>query len=89
MIMSLVLGMYHFLEAVYISCNISKQKYTNQTSTLRMITCTFLLAAMPAQAAHVPLNLGVPAQLRAGKSRRADQESHWHKPNPFWLGFLG
>lgn len=86
--MSFVLGMYHFLEAVYISCNISKQKYTNQTLTLRVITCTFLLAATAAQAAPTPLHFGVSEQLRAGKSRRADQENDRHKPNPFWLGFL-
>lgn len=87
MIMSFVLGMYHCLEAVYVSRNISKLKYTNQTSALGMVTCTFLSAATAAPTAPAPRSLWVPTQLWARKIRRAEQDSDWHKPDHFGYGF--
>lgn len=78
--MSFVLGMYHFLKAVSTSCNKSRQKYTNQTRTLRVITRTFLLAAMPAA---LTLISGV-----GTTECWEEQESDWHNPGPFWPSFL-
>lgn len=63
MFTSLAVGRYHFPEAVFVSDNPGKPKYTNQTSPRSLITCTLLPAALPGHR-QLPHNC-------AGKSRNA------------------